>query len=449
MRTTMVARLLATTSLATGCVSQTTREDALWRELRTSTSAPSTTTAIELLGDTHELDRAALITAVLARNPTVAAAREAARASLTEIRQVTALDDPRLGYDFAPLSIASDAVRYGQRITLRQKLPFPGKRRLAGEAALALAEADAAEVEVVRLELAQLASELYDAYYVVARALEINAHHRTLLDQIKKSAEAQYVAGRAAQQDPIQAEVELAQLERERLALASERDQLVARMHGLLHLPPGSGLPGPPATLALPPAPAGTSAELQALALRQRPQRSVISARRRAARARVAVAERDFYPDFEVMGSYDSMWAMTQHQWMLGVMVELPLQRAPRAAAVEQAQAQVARTSLEDARLVDDIRVEVDRAHRRVAEAEAVVGVYADKLVPAARTQVDAARAGFISAQNSFPAVVEAQNDLRELELRLEIARADLSRRRAELAKAVGFIPGLPQGGAP
>jgi outer membrane protein TolC len=359
----------------------------------------------------------------------------------------TALEDPMVGYELAPLSIAGDAP-FGQVVSIRQKVPFPGKRRRAGEVALAMAEAEAAELGVVQLELAEMASEMYDEYFVVARALEINAYHKGLLEQIKKSAEAQYVAGRAAQQDPIQAEVELAQLERERLMREAERDQIVARLNGLLHRAPSSMLPPAPADLALAAAPTGTSAELQELALRNRPQRGAASARIRAARAKLAVAERDYYPDFELMSSYSSMWDMAAHRWMVGVMIDVPIQRGKRRAAVDRAEAEIARARFEDERLADDIRVEVDRAARRVTEAQALVDVHVTRLLPAVRAQVDAARAGFTAAQNSFLAVVEAQKDLREIELSLAMARADLSRRRAALARVVGFVPGLAERGA-
>jgi outer membrane protein TolC len=438
-----------TTSIASSCaVGAGNREDALWREYRELARARDTHTGGEsLFANAKELDRGALVAAVLARNPSVAAAREGLRAALAEIPQATTLEDPMVGYELAPLSVIG-AVPFGQVISIRQKLPFPGKRRLAGEAALAMAEAEAAEIDVVRLELAQMASELFDDYYVAARALEINAHHRVLYEQMKKSAEAQYVAGRAAQQDPIQAEVQLARLERERITLEAERDQIIARFNGLLHRAAWMALPPPPADIELAEAPTGTSAELQELALRRRPQREAANARILAARARIAVAERAYYPDFELMGSYNSMWDMPEHRWMLGVMIDVPIQRGRRRAAVEQAEAQTARARFEDERLVDEICVDVDRAHRRVLEAAALVDVHEKKLVPAARAQVDAARAGFTSAQNSFVAVVQAQENLREGELELATARAELSRRRAALARAVGFIPGLPEGGA-
>ncbi len=434
---------LAFTSMASSCAPGTgPREDALWRAYRES-GAPREAPAEDarLFETDAPLDRAKLIGAVLARNPSVAAAREGLRGALAEVEQARGLDDPKIGYEVAPLSIAGDAP-VGQAISVRQKLPFPGKRRLAGEVALARAEVDAADLEAVRLELAQLASELYDDYYVAARALEINAHHDQLLAEIKKSAEAQYVAGRAAQQDPIQAEVELAQLARERITLEAERDQIAAQLNGLLHRAPGAQLPPAPASLTLVIAPAGTSAELQELALRRTPRREAARARIRAGRTKTAAAQRDFYPDVELMSSYNTMWDMPEHRWMVGLMIDVPIQRGKRHAAVAQAEAQTARARFEDERLADQIRVDVDRAYRKVTEAESLLSVLTDKLLPAARAQVDSARAGFTAAKNSFLAVVEAQNNLREVELSLEMTRAELSRRRAALAREVGVAPG-------
>ncbi|MBA3394462.1 MAG: TolC family protein [Deltaproteobacteria bacterium] len=438
------------TSVASGCAAGGgAREDALWRGYRAPRRARATQSdGAQLFAKDKHLDRGAVVASVLARNPSVDAAREALRAALAEIPQASALDDPMVGYEVAPLSITGDAP-FGHVVSVRQKLPFPGKRRRAGEVALAMAEVEAAEVGVVQLELAHMASELYDDYFVAARALEINAHHKGLLEQIKKSAEAQYITGRAAQQDLIQAEVELAQLERERITIDAERDQIIARLNGLLHRAPSSALPPPPADLVVASAPTGTSAELQDLALRRRPQREAASARIRAARAKIAVAERAYYPDFELMGSYNSMWDMTAHRWMVGVMIDVPIQRGKRHAAVNQAEAEIAGAQFQDSRLVDDIRVEVDRALRRVAEAQALVDVYVNKLLPASRARVDSARAGFTAAQSSFLAVVEAQKTLREIELSLAMTRAELSRRRAALARVVGFVPGLPERGTP
>lgn len=456
MRTTNVRRALSwglagSSLLLVACSAGTDarRRDALWTEYRRDARAmEARRDDANLFADGSALDRDALIANVLARNPSVGAAREGLRAALAEVETMTALDDPMVTYEVAPLSVVGDAP-FGQRIELRQRLPFPGKRRLAGEAALAMAEAEAAEIGAVRLELTQMTSELFDELYVVGRALAINEQHRTLMLQMKKIAEVQYVAGRGSQQDPIQAEVELVELDRDRLALETQRVELVAQVNALLHRRPDASLPLPPEKLDLAGVPKGTSEELQALALERRPQRDASNARIRAAQAEIAVAKRDYYPDVEVMAGYDSMWDMPEHRWMVGVMVEVPLQRGKRRAAVEKAEAQTSKMRFEDEQLADEIRVEVARAYQKVVEAQKVLELNEKTLLPAVRDRLDAARAGFASAQNDFMAVVAAEEALRDAELEIEMARADVSRRQAALARAVGVVPGLSEGGAP
>jgi len=63
--------------------------------------------------------------------------------------------------------------------------------------------------------------------------------------------------------------------------------------------------------------------------------------------------------------------------------------------------------------------------------------------LPVARDQIDAARAGFTASQNPFMAVVEAEKNLRSVELDYQMARAECDRHRAELDRALGRIPGL------
>src|SRR5450432_152510 len=69
-------------------------------------------------GDTH-LDRAALVRAVLDRNPDVAASRAAWRAALARFPEETAIDDPMVSYTIAPLTLRDD--RINQAIEIDQK----------------------------------------------------------------------------------------------------------------------------------------------------------------------------------------------------------------------------------------------------------------------------------------------------------------------------------------
>jgi outer membrane protein TolC len=182
--------------------------------------------------------------------------------------------------------------------------------------------------------------------------------------------------------------------------------------------------------------------ELVKVAIRERPQRSAAEARIQTEEARARIAERAYYPDFEIMGSYDSMWDMPQHRWMVGVTIDVPIQRGKRDAELDAARARIAQASAARDRTIDDIRVDVTRAHRELEEARHVVDLYDTRLLPAARAQVDAALAGFTTGQNDFPAVISAERGLREIQLAAHRARADAWRRQSALDRAIGRMPG-------
>lgn len=442
--TMAVHGLVAAWIAGCGSAAQDTRYDAMLAELGRRAPAHGEPFA----GDAH-LERGALVEAVLARNPDIESARLAWRAALADYPVATAVDDPMASYRVAPLSVGDEEAPFGQVIELEQRFRFAGKRRLAGEVALAEAEAMRQEVESVRLDLALMASNLYDDYFLAARSLEVNRHHADLLVQMRKSAEAQYVAGRASQQDPLQADVELGNLERDRIMLEAEREATIAQLNGLLRRGPDAPLPPPAADLPPPPRLDVERSELEAVAFARRPELSAARARIRGGQAAIDLARREWVPDLSVMGAYDSMQEMPEHRWMLGVTVDIPLQRGGRRAARDQAEARTALERSRDHSLRDRIAVEVARALVSARESARVVELLERRLVPAARDQVRAALAGFASGQNAFTAVIDAEENQREVELELHAARAQLWRRMAALDRAVGRIAGTTTGEEP
>lgn len=434
---------------------QRQRHDRLYSEWRASAlpseaSGNAKADGVRGIESAKTLDRATFVRAVLERNPSLESSRQAWRAALAERAQESSLDDPMLEYSFAPFSITSSDVSYGQVITLSQKLPWPGKRSLAGEVALAEAEAAQQDFEAVRLHLALMASLLFDQYYAVERSLELNEQHRALVGDIKAAAQAQYETGRASQQEPLQAEVELAHVEHQRIVLSSARAITVAQMNGLLHQAPETKLPPPPAALDIPELSPGTSSELQKEALSNRPELESQHARLRGREAARDLADRESYPDFGVMGSYNSMWTMPEHQWMVGLSLDIPLQLGRRRGAVEEAEARIAQAKAELRSVSDEIRVDVETARQRLIEAGHVVHLYRDRLLPAARAQIDAARSGYVTGQTGFQALIDSERSLRNVELNFQEALAALGQRRAELVRALGRLPGaMNEGSAP
>lgn len=390
-----------------------------------------------------ELSRGALVAQVLDRNPNVRAARYAWRAALARYPQATALDDPMLGATLAPRSLGASRVSEAYSIELSQAFPFPGKLALRGQAALGEAEAAARDYAAVRLRLALMASLLYDDYYVAARSIRLNAEHVELLESFQQIATARYETGQASQQDPIQAEVELSHALHDRIVLATGMRIVAEQINALLHRASTASLPPPPTEVERPgPAPE-LAEDLADRALAERPEVAAAQARVSAEQARADLARREYWPDVTVSGGYDRFWEESELRPSVGLAVNVPLQLRRRDAAVDEADARLEQARSERVALEDEVRLEVEsRAHRYV-EAHHVLHLIADRQLPASRDQIEAARAGFETGRNSFLALIDAERNLRNVELEYVQALANVSRRRAELDRALGRIAGV------
>lgn len=401
-----------------------------------------------LWGET--LGRDELIRSVLESNPEIPGARSAWRAALERVPQAGSLADPTVSYSVAPLSVGSSDVRFGDVLRVGQPIPFPGKLDLREE--VAAAEASAAENEIadVRLKLATMAALLWDGYWLVERALEINEEHLALLDSFQQVATSRYAAGLVAQQAPLQAEVEAAHLLHQEVVLETRRRVLTSQINALLHRGPRKPLPPPAPELAgdegrsrgAPRDLAALEARvLEAQALASRPELLAQAAEVEAREAGVELAKLAGKPDFEVMTSYNSMWSMPDHRWMVGVGVRLPIWRKRIRAGIAEAEAELDATRSALDRKNDEVREQVAVAHERLQEAHHVVELYENRVLPAARDQVQAARSGFETGGNTMLSLIDAERSLRTAELNYYQALADASTRRAELDRALGRLP--------
>jgi outer membrane protein, heavy metal efflux system len=392
----------------------------------------------------HVLDRAAYVRAVLDRSRSIESARQAWRAAIARVRESGAFEDPMVTLEVAPLSIGSSSARAGWSGMVSQRLPWPGKLSL--EETVSRAEADARrwDYEAARRELALAASLLYDDYFVAVRSIEINAHHVELMRSMQGAAIAQFEVGRASAQDPLQAEFELTRMERDTVVLASQRDVTVAQMNELLHRDPELPLPPPPKDLPMPrDAEVAAPDRLESEAVDHRPDIAGARQHARAEEARAERADRESYPDVTVSTSYNSMWDTPEHRWMVGLSFNLPVQLGRRRGAVDEANAMRAQYDAEAARLSDMARTQVVVALEHLEEAGQVLHIFEERLLPIARQQVDAAQAAFISSQTPFVSLIDAEKNLRGVELDQQVAQADYDRRRGELDRALGRMPGL------
>jgi outer membrane protein, heavy metal efflux system len=99
------------------------------------------------------------------------------------------------------------------------------------------------------------------------------------------------------------------------------------------------------------------------------------------------------------------------------------------------------------ARLTDRARTQVFVLVQRIEASTHILELFEGRLLPVARDQIEAARAGFATSRTAFAGVIEAERNLRQVELDYQVAQAEHDQRRGELEGALGRIPGLDEKG--
>lgn len=399
-----------------------------------------------------ELTADALIELVLARNPSLAEMVAAWQAASARYPQVTSLDDPMFSGTIGPASIGSREVDFAYKVQITQKYPWCGKLALRGENALAEASAAGHDVEDVRVRLVESARTAFYDYYLVDRALAVNEEALRLLKEFRENAETRYKTGLTPQQDVLQADVEIGRQQERQVILERMREVAIARINTLMHLPTDSPLPPPPKQLqpdgALPDVLA-----LQATAVARRPDLRALADRITAEQAQLALAYKEFYPDFEVMAAYDAFWQEKDLRPMLGVQMNLPVRKARRYGAVTEAEARVAQRQAELARQTDQVNLQVKEAYAQVSESRRVVRLYRKTILNAAESNVKAAQSAYVTGKIPFLSLIDAQRNVINLRDRYYETVADYFRRTAALERAVGGplvpLPPTSEGGVP
>jgi len=423
---------------------------AAWQPARATLSfaagAPDAATSAAFTGQ-PVLSVDELVQEVLARNPTLAQMVAAWQAASARYPQVTSLEDPMVAGTIGPATFGSNNVEPAYRLEISQKYPYPGKLPLRGANALAEAGAAGNDVEDVRLQLVESARTAFSDYYLVARSLEVNDESLRLLREFKQNAEVRYTTAQGAQQDVLQADVEIGREHQRRLTLERTWRVAVARLNTLMHLPPDGPLPPPPRRVA-PGKGLPEAQELRAAALARRPDLQALAHRIAAEEASVALARKEYCPDFEPFFMYDRFMGNTTDSrplaYMLGLKTNLPVRMDRRRGAVAEAQARLAQRRAELARLTDQVNFQVQEAYALVSESERTVALYRDKILPAARLNVKTAQQEYVSGKIPFLSLIQAQRDVINLQDRYYEAIADYFRRRATLERVVGGLLEIP-----
>jgi cobalt-zinc-cadmium efflux system outer membrane protein len=387
----------------------------------------------------RELEPDQLVAEVLRRNPSLQAMVAAWQAAAQRYPQMVSLEDPMLSLAMGPGTFGDPNHDVAWMIEGSQKIPWCGKRQLRGQQAQAEASAAHWDVDDAELRLVESAKLALLDYYLVRRDLTLNAEGLRLAQGFRETADSHYRNNLVTQQDILQADLELSELRRRQFELERMDRVAAARINTLLHRPADQTLPPPPSRLSeIDGAP--SLQVVEQLASERRPDLMALGSRLRAEQAAVAIAQRDYYPDLDVVGRYDGFWQKADRNLapMVGVNLNVPLDNERRRAAVREAQFRANQRRAEFDAKLDEVQNDVAIAYRQVEESRRTIELFDKSILPVAEQNLASAQSNYTANKIDFLRLIEAARQSVMLREKHEEALADYRRRLAELERASG-----------
>jgi outer membrane protein TolC len=386
----------------------------------------------------------AVLQEALDRNPTLIVLRQRFEAARHRPAQQRFLMAPTLEAQIWqwPIRAVNPLNTNMYMFTVSQDIPGRGKRFLRTGVAEKEVELAENEIAVLARDVVDRVKRTYAELFVTRKEIDIHLATVDLLRQFADISQAKYVTGRISQQDVLKAVVELSTLHDD-LVVLDEREQLAgARLNTLLDRAPEAligPLVEPRERAKLPPA-----NELQRLALERQPELKAARLERERAEAALAVANRDYKPDFFARGGYMVMprdrdaWTATIGMTWPGA----PWARGRLDARLSEVTAEIAAAKAEERAVENGIRLAVQEAYVRATAAIQRAALLRTSVVPQSEQTLEVARVAYQTGRVGFLDLIDNQRVFLHAQLSYYQALSALEQAVADLERASGTDAG-------
>jgi outer membrane protein TolC len=377
-------------------------------------------------------------------NAGLKAAFEQWKAALQQVRQAGALPDPQFTYGYYIDEVETKEGARSQNLQLMQMFPWFGTIQARTDAAAAAAQAAKKRYEAAKLELFFEVKDAFFEYVYLASAIEIAKENLELAKHFEEVARIRYVASEAGHPDVIRAQVEIAKIADELKTLEELRKPLSARLSAALNRKDPDVLPWPEKeqskTVVL-------SRQQLIVALKsQNPELAALDFELQAAKSRLELAKKKFYPDLSLgvewmtnegmMGTGLKNSEKDEVVVMFGV--NLPIWRESYKAGQLQAKADMAKASQQKAQTENSLAARAARIFYEFEDSHRKRNLYGDTLVPKAQQLLSASELAYKAGTVDFLSLIDAQRTLLNFKLLYERAGVDNQQRLAELEMLAG-----------
>ncbi|MAD77086.1 TolC family protein [Colwellia sp. M166] len=364
--------------------------------------------------------------------------------------QVGTLADPILS--LGAVSFPTDSFERNQegmtqlQIGFSQALPFPGKLSLKAEAAEFEAKAAYFDVAEMRLLLAKNISHKWWQMFYLDRAIVTVDKNQALLRQFIEVAETKYTTGKGLQQDVLLAQLELSKLIDKKIQINALRDEQLIRLNILMNIAPRS-LITLPEEINLLSRKVLPEQQLYQLANKFRPVLKKHKQLVLAAKSKLDLAEREYFPDFIVGVTYGDrtgqnsplMAGERADLFSIKLGIKLPLYAGTKQSyKVKQRIGEQFKSKYAYRDEMNQVRADIASSLTKYSRSTEQLSLFTTGILPQARQTVQSMLAGYQVSEVDFLNLVRSQVTLFNYELQYWQAVSQSNQALASLQASIG-----------
>jgi len=275
---------------------------------------------------------------------------------------------------------------------------------------------------------------------VAHRSIAILEQNRDILIDFEKTARDIYGVGRGAQPDVLRAQTEISRVLTRIAIVEQQKESLHAEINRLLNRPPANHL-GRPGPVHLRPLTAGLD-ELGALVDGSSPMLKARGKDIERGDRSVALAKREFFPDFELDLSHLRDLDMRRNGYQVMLSIKVPLYYTTRQReGVREALAMRGAAENDFQATRQELLFQIKDAYVRAQRAAHLVKLLSDAVIPQASLTLASAQAGYAIGTVDFLTLLNSLLTLQDNRLELETETVEHAKAVARLEEIVGELP--------
>lgn len=366
------------------------------------------------------------------------------KASLEQIPQSRALDDPKFTYSYFIEEVETRVGPQKNKFGIMQTFPWFGKIKARTDAASAKANVAKQKYEAAKLNLFRDVKGAYYEFSYLDSAISIAKENLELIKHFEEVARTKYRSSGATHPDVIRSQIELAKLEDVLKSLEKFKEPTVARLNSILNRKADADLNWPQKEKL---------SEVEIVrknviekVVRRNPEIAGLDWQKQAAWAEVEIAKKNFYPNIGVgvdwiqTGDARNPGVSGSGQDAVAVMfsVNIPLWQKSYKAAERQARARVRQYQHEKMdvqnkkiRQALEIIYDIEDSNRKIS-------LYGNVLVSKSQDLVQSSESAYRVGEVDFLSLIDAQRLLLKYQLNYDRAITDNNKSIAELEALMG-----------